>query len=127
MIFCCVVQVRYRYRIYPAPRQQQALARTFGCARVVYNDCLRLRDACHAAGETISDTEVQRRVVTLAKRTPERAWLGDVASAHDRDVNAARNVLALGRRESLNACGGQVRPAALLAPASETGTHRSAA
>jgi putative transposase len=80
MIFCCVVQVRYRYRIYPAPRQQQALARTFGCARVVYNDCLRLRDACHAAGETISDTEVQRRVVTLAKRTPERTWLGDVAS-----------------------------------------------
>jgi putative transposase len=48
-------------------------------------------------------------------------------TAHDRDVNAARNVLALGRRESLNACGGQVRPAALLAPASETGTHRSAA
>jgi putative transposase len=28
---------------------------------------------------------------------------------HDRDINAARNVLALGRRESLNACGGDVR------------------
>jgi len=41
---------------------------------------LRLRDACHAAGEKISDTEVQRRVVTLAKLTPERAWLGEVAS-----------------------------------------------
>ena len=75
-----VVQVRYRYRIYPAPGQQQALARVFGCARVVYNDCLRLRDACHAAGERISDTEVQRRVITMAKRTPERAWLGEVAS-----------------------------------------------
>jgi len=74
------VQVRYRYRIYPGPGQQQALARVFGCARVVFNDCLRLRDACHAAGEKISDTEVQRRVVTLAKRTPERAWLADVAS-----------------------------------------------
>jgi putative transposase len=66
------VQVRYRYRIYPSPGQQQALARVFGCARVVYNDCLRLRDACYAAGESISDTEVQRRVVTLAKLTPER-------------------------------------------------------
>ena len=74
------VQVRYRYRIYPTPGQQQALARAFGCARVVYNDCLVLRDACHAAGEKISDTEVQRRVITLAKRTPERAWLGQVAS-----------------------------------------------
>jgi putative transposase len=74
------VQVRYRYRLYPAPGQQQALARAFGCARVVYNDCLRLRDACHAAGEKISDTEVQRRVITLAKQAPERAWLGEVAS-----------------------------------------------
>jgi putative transposase len=74
------VQVRYRYRIYASPGQQQALARTFGCARVVYNDCLRLRDACHAAGEKISDTDVQRRVITLAKLTPERAWLGQVAS-----------------------------------------------
>ena len=74
------MQVRYRYRIYPGPGQQQALARVFGCARVVYNDCVRLRDACHAAGEKISDTEVQRRVITLAKLTPERSWLGEVAS-----------------------------------------------
>ena len=36
--------------------------------------------ACHAAGNKISDTEVQRRVITLAKVTPERAWLGEVAS-----------------------------------------------
>src|SRR6266700_8267258 len=75
-----VVQVRYRYRIYPAPGQQRALARAFGCARVVYNNCLKLRDACHAVGEKISDTEVQRRVITLAKLTPERAWLAEVAS-----------------------------------------------
>jgi putative transposase len=56
------------------------LARTFGCARVVYNDCLRLRNAYHAAGKNISDTGVQRQVVTLAKQNPERAWLGEVAS-----------------------------------------------
>ena len=75
-----VVQVRYRYRIYPSPGQQQALARVFGCARVVYNDCLRVREEVHAAGEKVSDTEVQRRVITLAKLAPERAWLGEVAS-----------------------------------------------
>ena len=28
----------------------------------------------------MSDAEVQRRVVTLAKQTPEREWLGEVAS-----------------------------------------------
>jgi putative transposase len=74
------MQVRYRYRIYPMPAQQQALAQVFGCARVVYNDCLRLREDCHARGQIISDTEVQRRVITLAKATPQRAWLGEVSS-----------------------------------------------
>jgi putative transposase len=74
------VLVRYRYRIYPTPGQRRALARAFGCARVVYNDYLRLRDDCHAAGETITDAEVQRRVITLAKHTPQRAWLSEVAS-----------------------------------------------
>jgi putative transposase len=74
------VIVRYRYRLYPSPGQEQMLARTFGCARVVFNDCLRLRQDAYAAGEKISDTEVQRRVVTLAKSAPERAWLSEVAS-----------------------------------------------
>ena len=72
--------VRYRFRVYPTPDQVRGLARTFGCARVVYNDCLRLRQDARAAGEKLSDTEVQRRVVTLAKATPEREWLGEVAS-----------------------------------------------
>jgi putative transposase len=72
--------VRYRYRIDPAGRQRQALARAFGCARVVYNDALRERERAHHASEKITDTEVQRRVVTLAKTTPERAWLAEVAS-----------------------------------------------
>jgi Helix-turn-helix domain len=34
--------VRYRYRIDPTPSQRQALARAFGCARVVYNDGIAL-------------------------------------------------------------------------------------
>lgn len=72
--------VRYRYRAYPNRDQVQALARTFGCARVVYNDSLRLRQDAHAVGEKLSDTDVQRRVVTQAKQTPEREWLGEVAS-----------------------------------------------
>jgi putative transposase len=77
--FSCM-QVRYRYRIDPTPGQRQALARVFGCARVVYNDALRERERAHQAGEKLTDTEVQRRVVTLAKQTPERAWLTEVAS-----------------------------------------------
>jgi putative transposase len=72
--------VRYRYRIDPTGVQRQALARAFGCARVVYNDALAERRRAYQAGEWISDTEVQRRVITQAKRTPERAWLTEVAS-----------------------------------------------
>jgi putative transposase len=75
-----LVLVRYRYRLCPTPGQRQSLARVFGCARVVYNDCLRLREESHAAGVKVSDAEVQRRVVTLAKLTPEREWLAEVSS-----------------------------------------------
>jgi putative transposase len=76
----CPVLARYRFRLYPDATQRQMLAKSFGCARVVFNDALRLRDACHQAGEKISDTEVQRRVITLAKTTLEREWLSEVAS-----------------------------------------------
>jgi putative transposase len=72
--------VRYRYRIDPTSVQRQALGRAFGCARVVYNDALAERRRADQAGERISDAEVQRRVITLAKRTPERTWLTEVAS-----------------------------------------------
>jgi putative transposase len=75
-----VVQVRYRYRAYPTAGQQQMLARTFGCARVVFNDALRLREELYAAGEKLSDSQIQARVITEAKRTAERAWLNEVAS-----------------------------------------------
>src|ERR1035437_529368 len=66
-------------RAYPTPGQVALLARAFGCARVVFNDALRARQDAYAAGEKVSDTQVQRRVVTLAKTTPARQWLGGVA------------------------------------------------
>ena len=57
-----------------------------------------------------------------------RQWICAVCGArHDRDLNAAKNVLALGHRESLNACGDQVRPGLVPAPVGETGTLRGAA
>src|SRR5246127_143392 len=57
-----------------------------------------------------------------------RAWqCKDCGAVHDRDVNAARNILALGRRERLNARGGQVRPLPAVAQAVEAGSRRGAA
>ncbi len=74
-----LVLARYRYRIEPTAGQRSMLARTFGCARVVFNDALRCRQDAHQAGEKITPTEVQRRVITQAKTTEGRAWLGEVA------------------------------------------------
>ncbi|MEV4268155.1 RNA-guided endonuclease InsQ/TnpB family protein [Micromonospora aurantiaca (nom. illeg.)] len=75
------MQLRYNYRVYPAPGQQIELARAFGCARVVFNDGLRLRQQAREAGEKyISDGELSRRLITEAKATPERAWLGEVST-----------------------------------------------
>ncbi|MGY0067925.1 RNA-guided endonuclease InsQ/TnpB family protein [Streptomyces sp. QTS137] len=37
-------QLRYGFRLYPSAGQRTALARAFGCARVVYNDALRARE-----------------------------------------------------------------------------------
>ncbi|HTF07570.1 MAG TPA: transposase, partial [Asanoa sp.] len=75
------MQLRYNFRVYPTPGQQESLARSFGCARVVFNDGLRLRQRAREAGEKyVSDGELSRRLITEAKATPERAWLGEVSS-----------------------------------------------
>lgn len=75
------MQLRYNFRLYPTPGQRAALARAFGCARVVFNDGLRARREAHAAGlPYLSDGELSKRVITEAKKTPERAWLGEVSA-----------------------------------------------
>src|SRR5260370_33642840 len=69
------VQLGYNYRLYPSPGQRAARAKAFGCARVVFNDALRLRQDAHAAGRPfITDSELSARL-TAMKATPQRAWL----------------------------------------------------
>jgi len=78
------VLLRYSYRLYPSPAQCDALARAFGCARVVFNDALAARQAAREAGEPyIADREMSARL-----------------------INAAKNIAALGRRGAQNARGG---------------------
>ena len=93
------VQLRYNYRLDPQPRHRAALARAFGCARVVFNDGLRARQQGREAGRPyITDGELSARL-TAAKKTPERQWLGEVSAVLLQqalaDLNAAyRNFFA---------------------------------
>ncbi|MER7848100.1 RNA-guided endonuclease TnpB family protein [Kitasatospora sp. NPDC096077] len=73
------MHLRYSYRLYPTPSQRVALARTFGCARVVYNDALAVRKEARQAGLPYpKSTDLQKLVITAARKTAERAWLATV-------------------------------------------------
>jgi putative transposase len=75
------MQLRYNYRLYPTPSQQHELSKAFGCARVVFNDGLHERQTARENGlPYVSDGELSKRVITRAKDTPEREWLGEVSA-----------------------------------------------
>ncbi|WP_055521321.1 RNA-guided endonuclease InsQ/TnpB family protein, partial [Streptomyces ossamyceticus] len=75
------MQLRYAFRLYPNAAQQAALARAFGCARVVFNDAVRAREDARRAGQPFPTAgQLSTRLITEAKRTPERAWLGEVSA-----------------------------------------------
>jgi len=70
----------YRYRFYPTPDQAATLARTFGCARYVYNWALRLRtDAYYERHERIGYHEASAALTAL-KQQAETTWLNEVSS-----------------------------------------------
>jgi putative transposase len=68
----------YRFRLYPNEAQRVALARTFGCARYVYNWGLaRKRDAYRESGKSVGYAALSRELTALRK-TKGTEWLGDV-------------------------------------------------
>jgi|SRR6266550_697648 putative transposase len=75
------MKLRYNFRVYPSASQRAGLARAFGCARVVWNDALRLRRDAYTQGLPRPKTaELSKQVIVEAKNTPERAWLGEVSA-----------------------------------------------
>ncbi len=71
------MKARYQYRFYPTDQQQQKLAQLFGCVRVVWNDSLAL---CKQSEKKPKSAELQKTIITQAKKTEERAWLGEVSA-----------------------------------------------
>ncbi|MDN3060526.1 RNA-guided endonuclease TnpB family protein [Streptomyces sp. SRF1] len=75
------MQLRYSFRLYPGDGQRTALARAFGCARVVYNDALRARQTARGEGMPFPKAgDLSKTLITEAKDTPERAWLAEVSA-----------------------------------------------
>ncbi|MGQ4647157.1 RNA-guided endonuclease TnpB family protein [Lyngbya aestuarii] len=75
------MKARYRYRIYPTPGQQMALAKLFGCCRVVWNDALAFCIEQYQLGEKKpKNGELQKKFITQAKKTLERQWLTEVSN-----------------------------------------------
>jgi putative transposase len=73
------VKARYQYRIYPRPTQIKPLAQAFGCARVIWNDALWVYKNAFRNGEG-RPKDVDKLVITQAKKTESRAWLSEVSN-----------------------------------------------
>jgi putative transposase len=70
----------YKCRAYPDEAQQQMLARTFGCVRLVWNRTLAERHRLyHAEGESLSYA-ASDAALTAMKKDPDLAWLNEVSS-----------------------------------------------
>ncbi|GGQ06845.1 hypothetical protein GCM10010187_23710 [Actinomadura coerulea] len=88
----------YKCRAYPDPEQAAVLNRTFGCVRKVWNQVLDWRTkTCSHCGHLLAWLSLSTRHWTCP----------DCGTRHDRDVNAAKNILAEGL--SVSACGADVR------------------
>jgi putative transposase len=74
------MRTAYRCRAYPDKAQQQALVRTFGCVRVVWNRTLATRQSRYAAQGTGTSYAETDRALTAMKKDPTLAFLSEVSS-----------------------------------------------
>ena len=73
------VRTAYRCRAYPDQAQQQVLARTLGCVRVVWNRTLAARRARYASEGKCTPYAESDRALTAMKKDPDLAFLNEVS------------------------------------------------
>ena len=92
-----MTQRAFKFRFYPTPEQADALNRTFGAARFVWNKGLAIRiEAWEQRQERISGIDVMR-LMTQWKQDPETSWLRDVSAVALQQTASACHRPAAGR------------------------------
>jgi putative transposase len=75
-----IVQKAFKYRFFPTDEQAEQLARTFGCARYVYNRALEFRTTAWQQEKKSIDYHTTAATLTEWKKEPEKAFLSEVSS-----------------------------------------------
>jgi len=75
-----IVQKAFKYRFFPSDAQAAQLARTFGCARYVYNQALEFRSQAWQQEKKSLGYHDTALKLTEWKREPEKAFLSEVSS-----------------------------------------------
>ena len=75
-----IAQKAFKYRLFPSDEQAAQLARTFGCARFVYNQALEFRSkSWQQENKSVGYRETSSKL-TEWKKEPEKAFLSEVSS-----------------------------------------------
>jgi putative transposase len=74
------IQKAFKYRFFPTESQKQQLARTFGCARFVYNRMLEARTKAWQQSKKSLNYHATAAILTQLKKQTETEFLNEVSS-----------------------------------------------
>src|SRR5215510_12124056 len=75
-----MVQKAFKYRFFPTDEQASQLAKTFGCARYVYNQALEFRITAWRQEKISIGYHTTAAKLTEWKKEPGKAFLSEVSS-----------------------------------------------